>query len=694
MEEQELPINDDPTILEYLRNLLSGAPSGGVAQVTEAEDIVDEIPGQPKAGKFFLTSLVFFLLGQFLLESFRNTLSIVAVAFFLLGIFLALVSKRQQETDSLSFWTKDVQTQLSEQKFRWTWLLIAVVLAIGAFLVYQDGKMNFASLLLWAGSILAVVGSFWQRSGGREAPDLREYFTRLVADKPRLILAGLALLVVVYFLLMKLDSIPSEMISTQVETFLSVHAIRGGDWGLWFPRNVVSEPLGYYWAALVSTFFGAPLSYLALKAAYALSGLIAVFYTYKLGKLFFDDKTGWIAALLMGVSFWAILQQRAVVGYGLVLALLVPAVYYLFKSLEEDDFNALLVGSVLTCFGIMTNKVFLVLPLVNILVTLTYFTRKNQANRRNAILLRVGLGLIVSVIVLLPYLFVVFSNFKAWAAPITTGFLLPQGSANGILIFLRNLLSGMGIFIWSNQSSWVDGLRNRPALDWVSAAFFLFALILMLILTKKNNRHRLLSMLIGLVLFLVPSAINLAFPAEHPALDKSLPLLLFAILLAARGMSLAYEQFSTLRIATVKAWKYGLIAVILILVVFINYQLITEDYAVQFTNSAWNTREMASAIANFDEGQGGYSQGYIVGYPHWVDARAIAILQGNPDENLSILPENIEQTVETAIPKIFLLNPFDKEGIGKLQSVYPQGLITTYQSANPDKNFVIYIVGQ
>lgn len=202
------------------------------------------------------------------------------------------------------------------------------------------------------------------------------------------------------------------------------------------------------------------------------------------------------------------------------------------------------------------------------------------------------------------------------------------------------------------------------------------------------------SLLIGFFIFLVPSAMNLAFPAEHPALDKSLPLLLFAVLLTARGMSLSFQQFNLTDLAASKLYKLALASLVLIVVVFGNYRLITDLYAQQFSDSAWNTREIARVLDNFDEGQGHISQGYVVGYPHWVDARAVTIIRGKPDENLSVLYEDLDRTVALTIPKIFLLNPFDKEGISKLQSLYPQGVITTYQSANPNKNFVIYIAGQ
>jgi hypothetical protein len=41
-----------------------------------------------------------------------------------------------------------------------------------------------------------------------------------------------------------------------------------------------------------------------------------------------------------------------------------------------------------------------------------------------------------------------------------------------------------------------------------------------------------------------------------------------------------------------------------------------------------------------------------------------------------------------------LLHINDAESLSQLQSLYPGGVATTYQSVNPDKNFVIYIASQ
>ena len=159
-------------------------------------------------------------------------------------------------------------------------------------------------------------------------------------------------------------------------------------------------------------------------------------------------------------------------------------------------------------------------------------------------------------------------------------------------------------------------------------------------------------------------------------------------------MSLLWSKFMDLQLKNGYAVKILLAVVLILIISFSNYNLLTEGYAKQFDASAWNASEMAHVIEVYDQGIESKTNSFIVGYPHWVDARAVAILLGAPDEELALMPEEIKNTTNTTGTKIFLLNPFDKESIAKLQSTYPQGIASTFQSLNPDKNFVIYIVGQ
>jgi hypothetical protein len=124
-----------------------------------------------------------------------------------------------------------------------------------------------------------------------------------------------------------------------------------------------------------------------------------------------------------------------------------------------------------------------------------------------------------------------------------------------------------------------------------------------------------------------------------------------------------------------------------------NHNLVFKQYANQYKSSAWNASEIAEVITRFySSGREGLS--YLISYPYWVDSRAVAISMERPQQNLSLPATEIANTLNVTLPKLFILNPMDKNSIAELQAVYPEGVISTYQSTNPDKNFILFIVGQ
>ncbi len=698
MDEKPEVLGEDPTILEYLKKKLRGQAVSSIAdhvEVPQADPQVKPLGSRPV---FFFLSLAAVLLGQLLLEFLRQGLMAAAIVLFLVGAGLLFFAKRRNELEGEAIFRESPKVDFADEAksfpFRWYWFLVAVIFAFGAFLSYKNGDFNPRSGVFWVLSVLFTFFTFWKKQPQSLLESTKNWLRVVTADKVSLLLGCLVIGIVIYFQFVKIPAVPGEMISTQVESFLSVHEILKGNWALWFPRNLVSEPFGYYWAAAFGGFFADGFSYTALKTAYALSGLVGVIYTFKLGKLVFDRQTGWIAALLVGTGYWALIPQRAVVGYGLVLGLLAPALFYLFKSLEEESLNSLLWCALFTSLGMMTNKVFLILPVLGLLISVLWKAGKSRDNPGLPLILRVGLSLAAGVIFLLPLIFIVLSNFSTWIAPVANGLNRGSSAAEGARLFLKNLLSGIGIVNWSNQSSWVDGIPQRSGLDWLSAGFFLFGVFLLLLNPKKSDRKKVWTAVLLFIGFLVLPALNIAFPNENPSIGKHLPVLFLAALLAARAISFVWRQLLNLNFKADKIWRAVLAAAVGLILLVSNHNLLIQKYGSQFTASAWNAGEMAFVLDHYDQGVQNQSRGYVVGYPHWVDGRAVAILKNAPDENLSILPAELEDTVSQSDPKIFLLHPFDKDSIAKLKTIYPQGLLSTYQSVNPDKNFVIYIVGQ
>lgn len=697
MDERGNELQEDLTLLEYLKRRLRGDRPVLLEQQV-VETVAQTSQTSSKRPIFFFVAAIFFLLGQFTLEYFRDSLRMPAIVFYLFGFISFLLARRKGELGGLSFWKEDSAFDKtrdeSEITFRWYWLVLAIILSLFGVILLKDQDRIRLVFLLWGLSVIFGLLAFWEFGSKRERLSFRQYVEKALTDKAWLSAILVTVASVLFFQFVKIAEIPKEMISTQVESYLSTLGILKGEMGLWFPRNLVSEPLSYYWSAFFGLITGSKLGYTVFKASFAIAGLVSALFTYKLVRLLFDRETGLIATFLLGVGYWALIQQRAVVGYGLVLPILVPALYYSFKSLFEDDNNAHLLSIVFSCLGILTNKIFLVLPILNLIITLLSSKNKSIVNSANLIIMRIGKGLILGLIILLPFLIVIISNFQAWISPVSHNLYPTEENGNPLIIFLKNMLSGSGIAFWTNRSSWVDGIPFRPVFDWISAAFFLFGLLSMLFSTKEGERKKQLAFMILWIGFLLYPSLNLAFPNENPAIGKLLPILFLSLVLAARGMSLLWSKFMDLQFKNGFAFKILLAISVILMIAFTNYDLLTKKYAKQFDASAWNASEMANVIKLYDDGIDTKTNAFIVGYPHWVDARAVAILMGTPEEDLALMPEDIENTTNLTGTKIYLLNPFDKESIARLQTTYPQGIASTFQSVNPDKNFVIFIVGQ
>lgn len=682
---------EDPTVLEVLRRYFN--------KDEEANDGFDsETIGEQKRASDRLVpfALICFLTGQFLIEFLRETLAEIGIVLLLAGFALsAFAFLREKKSATFERTVAADEDRQNNVSVRLVWLLAAFVTAIIASLMYRQGSLSFLSGLLWIASVISTIAAFFQPKAILK-PDVKSIFVELTSKPKKLIAYLLLIVIVLVFQFGRFEQVPPEIISSQVEAFYTVDGIRNGETALWFPRNVVSEPISYYWAALVNLFRTNLLNFIGLKFAFALVGLIAVFYMYKLGRRLFDEKTGYISALLLGVGFWPILQQRAVLGFGLVLPIMLPAVYYLFKSLQEDDLNSLLFASVLTGLGLLTNKFFFVLVFANLLITLVYFSRNGSDKAKISLAMRIGVSLITRIVVVLPLIFVVAANPTAWISPIISQLSFTNNPTHNspIITFLENIVAALGLVNWSNRNGWVDGISNRAALDWVSGAFFLFGLCVTLFQDFFKKRKQAISLLLLFFLMLLPSALSLAQSMENPSLSRALGAAVPVFLIAGRGFAFAIDRIWASQTKSHWVKQAGFVVIFSLLIIIRNFGLINTTYVNNYEASAWNASDMAEVIRNYDTGQARNSQAYIVGFPHWVDARSVAISLNRPYTNLSILPQELSSTVDLQTAKIFLLHITDAESLGQLQSLYPGGVATTYQSVQPEKNFIIYIASQ
>ena len=141
-----------------------------------------------------------------------------------------------------------IKREESEIIFRWYWLVLAIILSLFGVILLKDQDRIRLVFLLCGSSVIFGLLAFWEFGSKRERPSFRPYVEKALADKVWILAVLVTFASVLYFQFVKIAEIPKEMISTQVESFLSTFGILKGDLGLWFPRNLVSEPLTYYWA--------------------------------------------------------------------------------------------------------------------------------------------------------------------------------------------------------------------------------------------------------------------------------------------------------------------------------------------------------------------------------------------------------------------------------------------------------------
>jgi hypothetical protein len=308
----------------------------------------------------------------------------------------------------------------------------------------------------------------------------------------------------------------------------------------------------------------------------------------------------------------------------------------------------------------------------------------------------IALFLLVGAVTAVPILRAFTLNPQEYLRPIlsrVTSLETPlPGSPLGL--FFNNLLAALGLVNWSNRSSWVDSIPLRPAVDWLTAGLFILGIIITMVEYHKRKDWSLLTLVVLYPVLLLPSVLSLAFPAENPSLSRALGAALPVFMLAALGLyTLGKAILAALRTKRPLS-RILLVGILSIMIVWQNSQAIFYTYPQTYRQNAWNASEMGKVITQTRQNFGGLGGVWVVGFPYWVDARAVAIEAGQPEANLALQPTQLEETLGFPLPKLFLLNPQDSDTLSQLQALYPLGNVVLFQSAYPEKNFLIFTVVQ
>jgi NADH:ubiquinone oxidoreductase subunit K len=249
------------------------------------------------------------------------------------------------------------------------------------------------------------------------------------------------------------------------------------------------------------------------------------------------------------------------------------------------------------------------------------------------------------------------------------------------------------MFFWDNGVIWAHSVPSRPALEVVSGALYFLGIAGLLVRYIRKRNWMDLFLLVSIPLMLMPSILSLAYPGENPSLNRSAGAVVPVFIVIGMALEATVRAVRTKLAGRAGRWAaVGLTVFLLVWSGVNNYDLVFNQYATIYRNSSWNTSEIGEVAKLFIETQGSTETTYVVGYPHWVDSRLVAINSGHAGLDYAILPEQIPDTTEDPRAKMFFLSVDDAENIVLLQDLFPDGVLSRYTSTVQNKDFMIFTV--
>jgi hypothetical protein len=263
-----------------------------------------------------------------------------------------------------------------------------------------------------------------------------------------------------------------------------------------------------WWSFFSSAFFNIfGYSILTIQLLCAAVGLVILFATYKLGKVFYSDEVGLIASIFLVTSAAYHIITRSALGFTTVEAVSIPTFYFLYKYLESERMRDLIIIAILLGIGSFeAPPQFFLSPAVVFLVMLfNVSVKKENIFRRFFVNIRdIGLVLLISIAIsiLLNSIFALYykTSLTSVYEPIffwigrkvqgehyTHQYLSKSffDSIRFAIIFIRNAFLGMSPMDLDDYGSQLEGL---PMIRPIILVLFVMGLLFMPAAKKKANR--------------------------------------------------------------------------------------------------------------------------------------------------------------------------------------------------------------
>lgn len=574
-----------------------------------------------------------------------------------------------------------------------------VLLAL-AFLTSGNLKFNLVNLTFLGLGLWLTARAFWLPGEQRQPwwPRLRRAWERVrqgLTIRGEGLAAIIAVGVILFFRFYRLAEVPPEMNSDHAEKILDILRVLNGQTLIFFPSNGGREALIFYLNAALHRWLGLPLGFTLLKVTSVLIGLAALPFLYALGLELGSRRLAWGATLLAGIAYWPNVVSRFGLRLPFYFLFTAAVCYFLVRGLRSGRRNFLVLAGLTLGVGFYGYTADRILPLLALFGLGLYGLHQRSPQRGRLVAFGLVVIVVLSVAALLPMLRFALEQPNAFFYRTLSrlGEVERPLEAPPWTIFLGNVWRALTMFSADAGEIWPVSVPHRPALGVVSGALFYLGAVALVVRYRKERHWLDLFLLLSIPILQLPSTLSLAFPAENPNLYRTggafVPVFLMCGL-ALDGLMRQVEH----------AWKgangqrlaWGMALLLFALAALQEYSLTFRLYAQQYRAAAWNSTEMGEVARSFITTMGSVETVWVVGYPHWVDTRLVALNAGYPGYDFQIFPGELENTLRYAAAKLFILNPQDQETVVTLRQLYPHGWLMRRSSRTPGKDFLLYLV--
>ncbi|MCS7061502.1 MAG: glycosyltransferase family 39 protein [Anaerolineae bacterium] len=661
---------------------------------------------------FMSAAIVLAIAAQTLIAAGHQAAGVVMYGAALIGVLSAIAGRRNAADPT----PRETQpsTSLVSAPARAVLIGSALLFGLATFVLSAGNRYTPASVATWLAGVACWALAFarrrplspltlWERGLGGEG------LPRTLAITTLALAAILAL--GAFFRFVALADNPLEMNSDHAEKLLDVKDVIDGIPYIFFERNTGREPWQFYWTVALIKLFNLPQDFMALKIGTSLIGWLMLPAIFLLARELFDTRTALIATLFAAVASWGVIPARFGLRYPLAPCAVAWTMYFLVYGLRRQSRNAMLAAGLWISIGLQGYTAYRFMVVVALLIVLVWagwqwLHRRSQAAAQT--LAHGALAAGMAGLVLMPLIRYGADHptqlFYRAATRLVEAERPIEGSPASI--FLDNLKNVLLMFHYTRDEVWVANLPDRPAMDELLAGLLIVGAGTAIALSVKRRTPWPAVLLGAGILMLIPSALSIAFPRENPSVVRTGGALPMVMIVCALGPAWLLDTLAdaSRRSITLRLAAYGSVAALCVAVVAVNYQRVFVDYPAQYCPRAQNAsdiaREMNAWVAQSadkvraDSIRNDRRNAYLVGYPHWVDARAVGVWIGDITfSNVVGRQVGFIDPAEVDLqgkPGWFALNVNDTESLLSLTNRYPEGETRLVSGRQCGKPFVVF----